>query len=184
MFFDPIILTDVDHSMLLMQEETFGPLMPIMKVKDEAEAIRLANDNAFGLGASVWSQDNNHAKKVADQIEASSIIVNDSIAQFGIPMLPFGGIKDSGFGRTHGQEGLMQFTRPFSYAVGTSPIKWDISTILRENGHYNLATAIMGVIYGTTLKQKWQTLSQLFRKSKTTTKDSTPKNMEAIKTSE
>ena len=184
MFFDPIILTDVDHSMLLMQEETFGPLMPIMKVKDEAEAIRLANDNAFGLGASVWSQDNNHAKKVADQIEASSIIVNDSIAQFGIPMLPFGGIKDSGFGRTHGQEGLMQFTRPFSYAVGTSPIKWDISTILRENGHYNLATAIMGVIYGTTLKQKWQTLSQLLRKSKTTTKDSTPKDMEAIKTSE
>lgn len=165
MFIDPVILVDVDHSMLLMKEETFGPLMPIMKVKDEAEAIRLANDNAFGLGASVWSRSNEHAKKVADQIEAASVIVNDSIAQFGIPMLPFGGIKESGFGRTHGQEGLMQFTRPFSYAIGASPWKWDVSTILRENGHYNLATAIMGVVYGTTLKQKWQTLSQLFRKS-------------------
>lgn len=172
MFFNPIILTDVNHSMLLMQEETFGPLMPIMKVKDEAEAIRLANDNAFGLGASVWSRDNNHAKKVADQIEASSIIVNDSIAQFGIPMLPFGGIKDSGFGRTHGQEGLMQFTRPFSYAVGASPFKLDIATVLRENGHYDLATAIMGVLYGTSLKQKWQTLSQLFRKKKASTDNS------------
>ena len=60
----------------------------------------------------------------------------------------------------------MQFTRPFGYAVGSAPVKWDIATILRENGHYDLATAIMGVVYGTSLKQKWQTLSQLFRKSK------------------
>jgi acyl-CoA reductase-like NAD-dependent aldehyde dehydrogenase len=164
MFFNPIVLVNVDHSMLLMQEETFGPLMPIMKVKDEAEAIKLANDNAFGLGASVWSKDIQHAKKVADQVEASSVIINDSVAQFGVPMLPFGGIKDSGFGRTHGQEGLMQFTRPFSYALGAAPFKWDIATILRENGHYDLATAIMGVVFGTSLRQKWQTLSQLFRK--------------------
>lgn len=171
MFFEPIILVNVNHSMQLMREETFGPLMPIMKVKDEAEAIRLANDNAFGLGASVWSRDNQHAKKVADQVEAASVIINDSIAQFGIPMLPFGGVKESGFGRTHGQEGLMQFTRPFSYAVGGSPFKWDISTILRENGHYDLATAIMGVIYGTSLRQKRQTLSQLFRKSKASPTD-------------
>ena len=163
-FYNPMVLVDVDHSMLLMQEETFGPVMPIMKVKDEAEAIELANDNAFGLGASVWSQNTTHAKRVADKVQAASVIVNDSIAQFGIPMLPFGGIKDSGFGRTHGQEGLMQFTRPFSYAVGGAPIKWDIATILRENGHYDLATAIMGVIYGTTLQQKWETLSQLFRR--------------------
>lgn len=164
MFYNPIVMVDVDHSMHIMQEETFGPVMPIMKVKDEAEAIQLANDNAFGLGASVWSQNITHAKRVADQVQAASVIVNDSIAQFGIPMLPFGGIKDSGFGRTHGQEGLMQFTRPFGYAIGGVPIKWDIATIMRESGHYNLATAIMGVIYGTTLQQKWETLSQLFRK--------------------
>jgi len=172
MFIEPIILVDVDHSMLLMQDETFGPLMAIMKVKDEAEAIRLANDSVFGLGASVWSRSNHHARQVADQIEASSIIVNDTIAQFGIPMLPFGGIKDSGFGRVHGQEGLMQFTRPFSYAIGNVPFKWDIATILRENGHYDLATAIMGVVYGTSLKQKWQTLSQLLRKPKKGSTDS------------
>ena len=182
MFYNPMVMVDVDHSMRLMQEETFGPIMPIMKVKDEAEAIHLANDSSFGLGASVWSQSNSHAKKVADQVEASSVIVNDSIAQFGIPMLPFGGIKDSGFGRTHGQEGLMQFTRPFSYAVGGAPIKWDIATILRENGHYDLATAIMGVVYGTTLKQKWETLSQLFRrKSGTKLKDANVQS-ELVKT--
>jgi acyl-CoA reductase-like NAD-dependent aldehyde dehydrogenase len=164
MFYSPIVMVDVDHSMLLMREETFGPIMPIMKVRDEAEAIRLANDNRFGLGASVWSKDIRHAKAVADKVEAASVILNDSIAQFGIPMLPFGGIKDSGFGRIHGQEGLMQFTRPFSYVVGGAPVKWDIATLLRENGRYNLATAIMGVLYGTTLRQKWETLAQLFRR--------------------
>ncbi len=164
MFYTPIVLVDVDHSMKLMREETFGPLMPIMKVRDEEEAIRVANDNAYGLGASVWSSDIQRAKQVADRVEAASVIINDSIAQFGVPMLPFGGIKNSGFGRTHGEEGLMQFTRPYSYAVGGTPISWDIATILRVPGNYELATAIMGVVYGTTLKQKWETFSKLFKK--------------------
>jgi acyl-CoA reductase-like NAD-dependent aldehyde dehydrogenase len=184
MFYSPMVMVDVNHSMLLMQEETFGPVMPIMKVKNELEAIELANDNAFGLGASVWSQNITHAKQVADQVQAASVIVNDSIAQFGIPMLPFGGIKDSGFGRTHGQEGLMQFTRPFSYAVGSAPIKWDIATILRENGHYDLATAIMGVVYGTTLKQKWETLSQLLRRRPNAKSKDNHVQSKPIKTSE
>ena len=164
MFYTPIVLVDVDHSMKLMREETFGPLMPIMKVRDEEEAIRVANDNAYGLGASVWSSDIQRAKQVADRVEAASVIINDSIAQFGVPMLPFGGIKNSGFGRTHGEEGLMQFTRPYSYAVGGTPISWDIATILRVPGNYELATAIMGVVYGTTLKQKWETFSKFFKK--------------------
>jgi acyl-CoA reductase-like NAD-dependent aldehyde dehydrogenase len=164
MFYDPMVLVKVDHSMLLMKEETFGPLLPIVKVKDEAEAIRMANNNAYGLCGSVWSRDEKHAKKVADQMQAASVIVNDCMAQFGIPMLPFGGVKESGFGRTHGQEGLMQFTHPMSYAIGDPPIKWDVATILRENGHYELATAIMGVIYGTSLRQRWETVRQLMRK--------------------
>jgi acyl-CoA reductase-like NAD-dependent aldehyde dehydrogenase len=164
MFFNPMVLVNVDHSMLLMKEETFGPLLPIMKVKDESEAVRMANDSAYGLGSSVWGRDVRHAKEVTDQIQAASSIINDCIAQFGIPMLPFGGIHDSGFGRTHGQEGLMQFTRPYSYAIGNPPLKLDIATILRENGHYELATAIMGLVYGTSLRQRWETFSQLIRK--------------------
>jgi succinate-semialdehyde dehydrogenase/glutarate-semialdehyde dehydrogenase len=163
MFFDPMILTHVDHSMLLMREETFGPLMPIMKVRDEAEAIRLANDNAFGLGASVWSRDLKRAQRVAHQIQAASVIINDSIAQFGVPMLPFGGVKDSGFGRTHGREGLMQFTRPYSYAVGHPPQKLDIATVLRESGHYHLGVALMQLILGATLRQRWEGLIRLVR---------------------
>ena len=167
MFYDPIVLVDVDHSMKIMREETFGPVMPIAKVQDEEEAIRLANDNAYGLGASVWSSNIAHAQRAAERVEAGSIIVNDSIAQFGIPMLPFGGTKDSGFGRTHGKEGLLQFTRPYSYAVGGAPVKLDVATLLREKGHYELTAAIMGVLYGTTLQQKWEALSQFLRRKKT-----------------
>lgn len=154
MFFAPTVLVDVDHSMLLMQEETFGPLMPIMKVKDEAEAIRLANDSRFGLGASVWGRNVKHAEEVAKQIQAASVIINDTIAQFGVPMLPFGGVKDSGAGRTHGKEGLMQFVRPYSYAVGNPPLKWDIATVLREPRHYALGVAILGLAFGVTMHQR------------------------------
>lgn len=175
-FYKPMVVVDVNHSMKLMKEETFGPIMPIVKVRDEAEAIRLANDSEFGLAASVWSKNQARAKRVADQIQAASIIINDSIAQFGIPMLPFGGVKNSGIGSTHGREGVLEFTRPYSYAIGGVPPKWDVATIMRELGNYKLGVAIMGVIYGTTLKQKWETLSQLFRKEK---QDTTSSNIQS-----
>lgn len=165
-FYKPMVMVDVNHSMKLMREETFGPIMPIMKVRDEEEAIRLANDSAFGLFASVYSRDLARAKRVADRINASSIIINDSIAQFAIPTLPFGGVKDSGIGTSHGREGLLAFTRPHSYAIGGTPPKWDVATIMRELGNYDLGVAIMGVVYGTTLKQKWETLMQFLRRGK------------------
>lgn len=165
-FYKPMVMVDVNHSMKLMRDETFGPIMPIMKVRDEEEAIRLANDSTFGLSASVYSQNQERAKRVADRIEASSIIINDSIAQFAMPMLPFGGVKESGVGTTHGREGLLEFTRPQSYAIGGNPLKWDIATIMRNLGNYDLGVAIMGVVYGTTLKQKWETLLQFLKKEK------------------
>ena len=165
-FYKPMVMVDVNHSMKLMREETFGPIMPIMKVRDEEEAIRFANDSAFGLFASVYSKDQARAKRVADRINASSIIINDSLAQFAIPTLPFGGVKDSGIGTSHGREGLLAFTRPHSYAIGGNPPKWDVATIMRELGNYDLGVAIMGVVYGTTLKQKWETLSQFLRRGK------------------
>jgi acyl-CoA reductase-like NAD-dependent aldehyde dehydrogenase len=158
MFIEPTVLVDVDHSMLVMRAETFGPLMPIMKVKDEAEAIRLANDCSYGLGASVWSADLERARRVAHQIEAASIIINDTIAQFAVPMLPFGGLKHTGYGRVHGKEGLMQFTRPYAYAVGGPPPAWDIATILRKPGHYRLGSALMRVLFGRTPRQRLQPL--------------------------
>lgn len=168
MFVEPTILVDVDHSMLIMQEETFGPIMPVMKVRDEAQAIYMANDCGFGLGVSVWSRDVERAQQVASQVEASSVVINDTIAQFGVPMLPFGGIKNSGTGRIHGKEGLMQFTRPYAYAVGNAPYDWDVATILRRPGHYRAGSAIMHLAFGTSLSQRLEpvtgSLQQLDRK--------------------
>jgi acyl-CoA reductase-like NAD-dependent aldehyde dehydrogenase len=156
MYIQPAILVDVDHSMLVMQEETFGPLMPIVRVKDEAEAIRLANDCVYGLGASVWSRDIRRAERVAHQLETGSVIINDTISHFGAPMLPFGGIKQSGSARIHGKEGFMQFTRPHSYLVGQSPKEWDIATLMRKPGHYYTGADIMRLYFGATLKQRLQ----------------------------
>ena len=160
MYVEPTVLVDVNHDMLLMQEETFGPLMPIMPVEDEAEAIRMANDCRFGLGAAVWSKDLRRAQRVADQIEASSVVVNDTIAQFAVPMLPFGGLKDTGTGRIHGKEGLMQFVLPYAYAVGNPPYEWDIATILRRPGHYRLAAGLMRLLFGVSSRQRLEPVQE------------------------
>ncbi|MER2598064.1 MAG: aldehyde dehydrogenase family protein [Caldilineales bacterium] len=160
-FVSPTVLVDVTHDMLLMQEETFGPLMPIMKVSNEAEAIELANANEFGLGASVWSRDMHQAWKVARQVDASSVILNDTIAQFAIPMLPFGGTKHSGYGRIHGKEGVMQFTRPYAYAVGQAPLAVDVATIMRSPGNYALGKAILKVTRGASMTQRLEPVGDL-----------------------
>jgi acyl-CoA reductase-like NAD-dependent aldehyde dehydrogenase len=153
-FIEPTILVNVDHSMLVMQEETFGPLLPIMQVEDEREAIRMANDNRYGLGASIWSSDLERARRVGEQVQAASVLINDSVVQFVIPMLPFGGVKDSGFGRTHGKQGLLQFTQPYSYAVGKAPKEFDLATVGREPGHYTFLSTILHFAFGTSLRQR------------------------------
>ena len=79
------------------------PIMPVMKVKDEAEAIRLTNDCDYGLSASVWSKDHKRAQRVAHELEVGSVNVNDNIVHYAVPMLPFGGRKKSGLARTHGK---------------------------------------------------------------------------------
>lgn len=158
-YFEPTVLVDVHHDMLVMQEETFGPLLPVMAVADEEEAIRMANDSRFGLGASVWSSDIRRAERVAAQVHAASVVVNDTVAQFAVPELPFGGIKDSGFGRTHGKEGLLQFTRPYSYLVGRPPYSWDVATLARQPGSYGLIAGLTRLLFGVTLQQRARPLA-------------------------
>jgi succinate-semialdehyde dehydrogenase/glutarate-semialdehyde dehydrogenase len=95
-----------------MQEETFGPTLPIATFKTEAEAIRLANDSEFGLTASVWTRDYAKGRRVAQKIEAGSVCVNEVLYTHGIGQTPWGGFKNSGRGRTHGREGLMELVQP------------------------------------------------------------------------
>ena len=154
MFMQPTILVSVDHSMKIMQDETFGPIMPIMKATDETHAIQLANHSDLGLSASVWSQDIHRAERVAKQLQVGSVNINDTITHFAIPNLPFGGIKQSGLGRSHGKEDVLQFARTHSYALGKPPLPFDLATIMRQPGNYKLGSAIMHLAFGVTLPQR------------------------------
>ncbi len=108
LFFEPTVIKNATNKMRPMREETFGPTLPIATFKDEDEAIDLANDTDFGLTASVWTGDLTRGRRVAAKILAGTVTVNEVLYTHGIGQTPWGGFKDSGYGRTHGQEGLME----------------------------------------------------------------------------
>jgi acyl-CoA reductase-like NAD-dependent aldehyde dehydrogenase len=109
----PQVLVDVDHSMLVMREETFGPVAGLLKVKDDAEAIRLMNDSAYGLTASIWTQDADAALAIGDQVETGTCFLNR--CDYLDPALAWTGVKDSGRGCTLSRLGFDSFVRPKSF---------------------------------------------------------------------
>lgn len=109
LFHLPTLLADVTPEMKIYREETFGPVIPVIRVANECEALCLANDHMYGLTGSVWSSDIQKARTLASQMECGQVNINDVIASVANPAIPFGGIKDSGFGRYHGPEGLTSF---------------------------------------------------------------------------
>ena len=108
-FYEPTVLVDVDHSMKIMTEETFGPTLPIMKVADAEEAIRLANDSPYGLGASVITRDVARGEAIARRIQSGAVDVNDAVMNYVAMELPMGGIKASGLGSRHGAGGIRKY---------------------------------------------------------------------------
>lgn len=110
LFYEPTVLTDVDESMTLCREETFGPVISIYRVADEEEAIRAANDTRYGLNASVWSA---HGEQVAARLRAGTVNINEGYAAaWGSHSAPMGGMGESGIGRRHGDQGLLKYTEP------------------------------------------------------------------------
>ncbi len=109
LFYEPTVLADVTHDMAVMREESFGPLLPIMRVRDEEEALRLANDSRYGLNANVWTRDKRKGTKLAKAIQSGSVVVNDCMLTYGVTESPFGGRKESGIGQVNGEAGLKSY---------------------------------------------------------------------------
>jgi succinate-semialdehyde dehydrogenase/glutarate-semialdehyde dehydrogenase len=108
LFFQPTVLGECTQEMDVMRKEIFGPVLPIARVKDEEEALKLANDSHLGLLAYVFTKDGAKGKRIAERIEAGTVMVNDVLLTYGAPETPWGGVKQSGLGRTHGLIGLKE----------------------------------------------------------------------------
>ena len=107
-FIAPVVLTGVTHEMRIMKEEIFGPVLPIVTVDSEEQAVELANDSQFGLGASIWTKDRSKGERMAHQIESGMVWVNDHSFSHGACQCAWGGVKDSGLGRSHSKFGFYE----------------------------------------------------------------------------
>ena len=125
-FFPPTVLTNVNHEMEIMREETFGPVLPIMTFKTDDDAVRLANDSDFGLTASVWTNDLARGRALAERIDAGTVTVNEVLYTHAIAQTPWGGVKKSGIGRSHGRAGLLELVNAHHIHVNRFPSIPDI----------------------------------------------------------
>ena len=120
-FIAPTVLTGVTHEMRIMNEEIFGPVLPIVVVDSEQEAIDLANDSEFGLGASVWTKDRQKGERIARRIESGMVWINDHSFSHGACQCAWGGVKDSGVGRSHSKFGFYECVNIKHELLGAGP---------------------------------------------------------------
>lgn len=175
-FMPCLVLTDVNHNMLVMKDETFGPILAVMPFNSIDEAIKLANDSHLGLTASVWSKDSKNAIAIGRRIMAGAITINDHLVSHGIAETPWGGFKKSGIGRTHGALGFAEMTQP-------QVIVNDIMPGVRKNfwWHpyskelYEGAKGTVYFLYGKNISQKIKGLAALMKVFPRTFSDKTEK---------
>ncbi|CAJ1963190.1 unnamed protein product [Sphenostylis stenocarpa] len=162
-YFPPTVIVNVNHSMRLMQEEAFGPIMPIMKFSIDEEVVRLANDSKYGLGCAVFSGSQSRAREIASQIHCGIAAINDFGATYMCQSLPFGGVKHSGFGRFGGIEGLRACCLvkavvedrwwPFIKTVIPKPLQYPVA----ENG-FEFQESLVEALFGLSVWDRLQAL--------------------------
>jgi acyl-CoA reductase-like NAD-dependent aldehyde dehydrogenase len=147
-FYEPTVLADVDHSMECMMEETFGPTLPIMKVADADEAVRLANDSPYGLQASVYTKNIAKGEQIARRIQAGAVVVNDTSANYIALEAPMGGWKSSGLGVRHGPEGIRKYTKRQTILLTRFAMKKDLYMYPYEPKRGKLLVKVFKLLYG------------------------------------
>ena len=181
---NPVVLWNVHHDMRIMREETFGPLLPVMAFDSEEHSEQLANDCELGLNASIWSRDIAKAERIAKRLETGNWVVNDVLKNVGHAGLPFGGVKQSGFGRYHGAEGLLNFSYPVSGLTNRSRLPKEPNWFPYSEQRYQHFKGHLDFVYGSgTLLQRivrnWQAL-QAFREYSTVDWPQTRRNLQLM----
>jgi acyl-CoA reductase-like NAD-dependent aldehyde dehydrogenase len=147
-FYEPTVLVDVDHTMKCMTEETFGPTLPIMKVADADEAVRLANDSPYGLGASVFSKDTARGEAIARRLESGAANVNDAMINYTVLELPMGGAKASGLGSRHGAGGIRKYCSQQAIVVTKLAMKKELFMYPYKSRTSRLLGGVFKFMYG------------------------------------
>ncbi|MCM3717526.1 aldehyde dehydrogenase family protein [Fictibacillus phosphorivorans] len=157
MYIEPMVLTNITDEMKIVKEETFGPVMPVIGFTTEEEVIQKANSTEFGLNASVWTKDSRKANRVTSKLVTGSAVINDVLVSVANPYLPFGGVKSSGIGSYHGDEGLYTFCRQMSVMKDPGLKSKEINWYPYQNKYNKLRTLVKA--YFSNNKQK----AELFR---------------------
>jgi succinate-semialdehyde dehydrogenase/glutarate-semialdehyde dehydrogenase len=150
-FYEPTVLVDVTHEMRVMREETLGPVLPIMRVHSEEEALWLANDSRYGLNANVWTRDRQKGTELARAAGSGCAVVNDCMLTYGVLESPFGGIKDSGIGQVNGELGLRGFCHAQSILVHRFGRKAEPQWYPYSARKMNLVRRMMRLLWGSSL---------------------------------
>jgi succinate-semialdehyde dehydrogenase/glutarate-semialdehyde dehydrogenase len=151
LFYEPTVLTDVTHEMDVMREETFGPVLPIMRVRNVEEALAFANDSAYGLNANVWTRNKRQGLELAKRLESGCVVVNDCMVTYAIPESPFGGMKQSGIGRVNGEAGLKGFCQERSIVIDRVGGKTEPTWYPYTEKKTQTLKRLMRVLWGTSL---------------------------------
>jgi len=165
-FYEPTVLINVDHSMKIMKEETFGPVLPIMTFNNIEEAIALANDSLYGLTASIWTRDPEKAARLAEQLEAGTVTINDHMFSATEPRAIWGGIKQTGIGRSHGPYGLLELVNIKYVSADFSGKEDRIWWYPYSLNKYGLLQESLNLLHGDRFKEKARALCSLSSRMK------------------
>lgn len=163
-FLPAVVLTEVNHDMLVMREETFGPVLAVMVVEDMDQAVELANDCHLALTASVWSRDRRAARRLALRLQAGVLTINDHLMSHGLAETPWGGLKDSGIGRTHGEVGFAEMTQPVCLVDERLPwLKRNLWWHPYDRQVYQGLRGMLEMRYATGWRRRWVGMQQLLK---------------------